>query len=173
MRDSLIQQYADVLYLFLLPLNILSCLFPGILDRDPALRFNPTSITTDFEHAAISAFSAAFPEATIHGCLFHLSQCVLRKVNEVGLKVAYQTDPNFAIRIRCLAALAALPPAEIEAAFNEILTDFPVEAIPVAEYFESTFIGRHLGSNGAVHRPALFPPAMWSCHDRIQNASLF
>ena len=52
----------------------------------------PTTILTDFEVAAMQSFTAAYPNATVSGCYFHLSQSVLRKVQEFGLKSDYEND---------------------------------------------------------------------------------
>jgi hypothetical protein len=48
---------------------------------------DPTVILTDFESAAITAFCNSFPAARVTGCYFHLSQSILQKINEIGLKV--------------------------------------------------------------------------------------
>ena len=40
----------------------------------------PRTILLDFERAAMNAFEAAFPNATITGCYFHLCQSIVRKV---------------------------------------------------------------------------------------------
>ena len=49
---------------------------------------NPERIMMDFEKAAVNVFSTTFPAAQITGCYFHLSQSVLRKLYDVGLKQA-------------------------------------------------------------------------------------
>jgi len=40
----------------------------------------------DFQSAAVDAFRSAFPSATVTGYYFHLTQSVMRKVNEIGMK---------------------------------------------------------------------------------------
>ena len=47
---------------------------------------NPEKILLDFESAAINVFTAAYPNARILGCYFHLTQSILRKVNKIGMK---------------------------------------------------------------------------------------
>ena len=65
----------------------------------------PRTILVDFEKGAMSAFSGAYPDATVTGCYFHLCQNVIRKVNEIRLKTEYETNDE----IRCLPALAFVP----------------------------------------------------------------
>lgn len=70
--------------------------------RRPDLQ--PKTLMHDFELAAIRAFSDEFPNIKITGCLFHLSQNVQRKVQELGLKTEYQSDPGFSSQASlCLA----------------------------------------------------------------------
>ena len=52
----------------------------------------PSRTLLDFERAAVNAFTSAFPESSINGCYFHLCQAFLRKVNELGLKKAYENN---------------------------------------------------------------------------------
>jgi len=51
---------------------------------------SPEGILLDFESAAINAFRSAFPNATVTGCYFHLTQSVMRKVNEIGMNEGYE-----------------------------------------------------------------------------------
>jgi len=43
----------------------------------------------DFEAAVWRAIQKLFPDAVIKGCVFHLTQAVWRKVQELGLQSAY------------------------------------------------------------------------------------
>jgi hypothetical protein len=100
----------------------------------------PTRILTDFESAAVSAFQQSFPRSTISGCYFHLSQSILRKVNEVGLKVVYETDDNVRHYVRSFAALAHVPVDDVADAFDLLAESSP--DVPhldeVITYFEHT-----------------------------------
>ncbi|CAN7950882.1 unnamed protein product, partial [Ixodes pacificus] len=60
---------------------------------------------------AISTFEATFPTATSKGCLFHLAQCVNRKMTQLGLRALYRDDQQPAFRrwARKLVSLALLP----------------------------------------------------------------
>ena len=90
---------------------------------------NSTNVLVDFESASVGAFRNAFPNAHVSGCYFRLSQSILRKVNEVGMKVAYERDDKVRGSVRCLAALFFVPVTDIVESF-EILT----ESMPPAEH---------------------------------------
>jgi len=47
---------------------------------------SPDRILLTFEGVGINAFRSAFPSATVTGCYFYLTQNVIRKVNEIGMK---------------------------------------------------------------------------------------
>src|SRR6218665_3124784 len=86
---------------------------------------NPTNVLVDFESASIGAFRDAFPNARVSGCYFHLSQSILRKVNEVGMKVAYKRDDKVRGSIRCLAALSFVSVTDIVELFEILAESMP------------------------------------------------
>src|SRR5688572_17336502 len=55
-----------------------SRLFEEIKVLQPQVR--PATITMDFEKAAINAGNQCFTKAEIHGCFFHLSQNIFRRI---------------------------------------------------------------------------------------------
>src|SRR6476469_6756484 len=127
----------------------------------------PKTIIVDFERAAINAFSIKFPTATVSGCYFHLTQSVVRKVVEVGLKVQYEHDDNVRGYVRCLSALAFVPPADVIEAFELLAETEPdVEHLDeVTTFFEHTYIlGRRHRGRGENYGPALYPIETWNKH---------
>jgi len=58
-------------------------LFQKLLEIKPTLA--PLSIMTDFEKVCQNAIVACFPTTQLVGCLFHLGQCLWRKVKEYQL----------------------------------------------------------------------------------------
>ena len=66
------------------------------------------SITIDFEAAMWQALHRVLPTVAIHGCLFHWTQAVWRKAQELGLQVAYNTDNNTHKFIQKLEELSCL-----------------------------------------------------------------
>ncbi|CAF4499658.1 unnamed protein product [Rotaria socialis] len=64
-----------------------------------ALRWSPRAVMLDFKQASFGAFQAAFPNASLSGCYFHLRQSIHRKLQELGHQNQYQTDPIRSLRI--------------------------------------------------------------------------
>ncbi|KAF0985553.1 hypothetical protein HZS_5625, partial [Henneguya salminicola] len=98
--------------------------------------------------AAIGAFRTTFPNCVIHGCLFHLTKNMLRKLSDEGLLPRYNTDHDFALAARRIA---------LE---TEIVEDF----IPILNWFEDVYIGRQ--NCNRTRRSAFFPRHMWSVYER-------
>lgn len=129
----------------------------------------PQKILVDFERAAINAFKAAYGNALVTGCYFHLCQSIQRKVNELGLKTIYETDDSVRTYIRCLPALAYVPLVDVFEAF-EILADSMPEGVDrldeLTTFFEHTYVrGRKQRSRGSSHGPALFQIELWNQHE--------
>ncbi|KII61414.1 hypothetical protein RF11_12829 [Thelohanellus kitauei] len=132
----------------------------------------PWIILTDFETAAMSSFREAFPSATISGCYFHLCQSVLRKVNELGMKVDYESNDNLRIAVRCLAALAHVPLADVSEAFDLLAESMPrhEKMDELLSYFEHTYIrGRRVRGREENYAPAPFPTHTWN---KFESASI-
>ncbi|KAB0805089.1 hypothetical protein PPYR_02059 [Photinus pyralis] len=128
----------------------------------------PRRLMTDFEQAAIQAFDEEFPNIEKTGCFFHLSQSVWRKVQNEGLTARYQNDHEFSRWIRMIPSLAFLPPDRVTQSFEDLLDDpdFPQEALPIANYFEDTYIGR---INRRGRQAPLFPIQFWNVYQRTLN----
>lgn len=73
------------------------------------LPLSPGFIITDFELAAINALRRVFQASVLHGCFFHLSQNVFRRVQKTGIQTLYVNDATFASSVRQLCALSFLP----------------------------------------------------------------
>ncbi|KAG8180604.1 hypothetical protein JTE90_018222 [Oedothorax gibbosus] len=141
-------------------------LFNAIKSLNPQL--NPQTILLDFERAAMNAFLASFPTASVRGCFFHFSQAIWRKIQAIGLQAKYANDGDFALEIRQLAAMAFLPPQDVISSFEMLMdTDFfqEINLVPLVDYFEDTWIGR-IARNGRRREP-LFPIEMWNCFSSV------
>ena len=140
-------------------------LFRSVLQNKPEL--NPATVMTDFEAAARQAVSRVFPNAQIHGCLFHLGQSVWRRIQNDGLQQLYSEDTDFALHLRLLTALAFVPVADVETAFDFVASNFPAEAASVLDYFEDVYICQP--TRRGKRRAVLFPPNSWNIHDCVVN----
>ncbi|KAF0985856.1 hypothetical protein HZS_7277, partial [Henneguya salminicola] len=99
---------------------------------------NPSSI--DFEQAAIGAFRTTFPNCSNHGCLFHLTKNMLRKLSDEGLLRRYNTDHDFALAARMIGALSFVPIEDIDGA--KIATGLGVVHVssPYAVYRTNNYV---------------------------------
>lgn len=59
----------------------------------------------DFELGMTNAFAYVFPNVEVHRCLFHLSQNVYRRAQNLCLQERYVTDAELAIHIRMLISI--------------------------------------------------------------------
>jgi len=128
----------------------------------------PRKILVDFERAAMNAFATAYPDAHITGCYFHLCQSLLRKVNEVGLKLVYENNDEVRMYVRCLAALAFVPPADVLEAFDILVETAPADIDHLDEittFFEHSYVrGRRQRGRGDVDKPPIFAITAWNQH---------
>jgi len=119
--------------------------FEALNNLNPNL--SPTSIMSDFEKAAISAFADIYPLAELRGCFFHFSQCLWRKFSKIpeGLNF-YKMDPNFTLHLKCLPALAFVPVSEVPDAYEKLVASSFYSQneflAPLLQYFEETWVGK-------------------------------
>ena len=98
---------------------------------------------TGFEPAIVSAIRQEFPRARHRGCFFHFSQCIFRRIQAEGLQRRYETDVEFAMKMRLLSALAFVPTEDVVEAFEVLSGDnMPEEVQGMTDYFEDCWIGR-------------------------------
>lgn len=86
----------------------------------------------DFEQAALNAASNEFPDAEVHGWYFHFTQCIWRKIQNLGLQTKYNSDTLFALNMRKLAALAFLPAESVADRFKKLKKILKVQRRPKA-----------------------------------------
>src|SRR6218665_733220 len=110
--------------------------------------FKPQSVMTDFEQAALLAFKTVYPDIQQRGCLFHMGQCLWRKIKSMeDLRLRYISDPDVALCIRQLLSLAFVPSSDVVAAFDELVeSSFFREneemVLQLVNYFEDNWTGR-------------------------------
>jgi hypothetical protein len=129
----------------------------------------PKSVMTDFEQAALLAFKTVYPEIEQRGCLFHMGQCIWKKIQSGGeIRERYISDPDFALSIRQILALAFVPTVDVVSAFDDLMESaFFVEnealVRDLINYFEDNWIGRPARRGG--RSAPLFALALWNCFD--------
>ena len=136
------------------------------------IQLAPPHIMVDFEQAVVAEAKNAFPNAQIHGCLFHLGQSLYRRVQAEGLAAQYRDNEELNLAVKKLIALSFLRPDEVVEGFAMIEEQAPQEATPIYRYFQDTYIrGRAIVIRGKGRRPRnpprhppLFPPELWSMH---------
>ena len=128
--------------------------------REACPNSQPRYLFVDFEQAAINSFNLIWPITQVKACFFHLSQSVYRKVQSLGLQSEYHDDPDFALTMRMLPALAFVPPELVGWSFQQLTIAFPENAYPLCKYFEENYIG-FLNVNGERNTP-LYPICLWN-----------
>lgn len=135
---------------------------------------NPTDVTLDFEMATMNAVRTNFPMAELHACNFHFGQNLWRHLQHVGLQTEYQNNPDFALQIKMILALAFVPSESVTDAFIQLSdTEFFSEDNSTSphynaiqtflSYFQTTYIFR-MDKRGNRQQP-LFPPPLWNVYD--------
>ncbi|XP_067658205.1 uncharacterized protein [Haliotis asinina] len=127
-------------------------IFKNILEALPKKPIVKT-IILDFELAAWKGVRKSLPDIRIRGCLFHMTQTVWRKCQELGLQVGYIEDDDIHKFVRKLMALPFLPAADVTRLFNRISDRVPANGMlrQLTDYFESQWI---------TH--PMFTPRTWS-----------
>jgi hypothetical protein len=146
-------------------LNTYSRMFEILKELLPNL--SPRKVLVDFEKACMSAALIAFPQTDVKGCHFHLCQSLIRKINSVGLKAAFESDIEVKLKLKSLAALAFVPVQEVRTVFDEVAATFPDEDSynEVLTYFFSTYI------EGAAGRDPQFPIRIWNQYEAAADQS--
>jgi hypothetical protein len=119
----------------------------------------------DFELAAIRAFQNTFPTASVTGCMFHFGQCVWRKLQSEGFSERYRDEPNFALVVKRLLALAFIPADDVIEVFETLTADPAYQEIEViCDYMEDNFIGRQRRGRRGQPRFAI---RLWNQYLRV------
>uniref|UniRef100_A0A915DTF0 MULE transposase domain-containing protein n=1 Tax=Ditylenchus dipsaci TaxID=166011 RepID=A0A915DTF0_9BILA len=127
-------------------------------------QFSPTSISMDFEQAAIQASIEVFPGTLISGCLFHLVKNFKKQIGAAGLDTHYK-DPEFAVKSRMIISLAFVPHNDVSNCFRRLrdhLMEYYQDLAPVLDWFEKNYVG-------TARRTAMFPVQWWTCYERTRS----
>ena len=138
--------------------------FQKVCQLKPIL--NPLSMMADFEKASQNAVRHVFPAVQLVGCLFHLSQCLWRKVQEFHLAERYRDDENFRVHVKMVLALSFVPSVDVTDAFEMLVESSPREMEIVFDYWEDNYIGRQRRNRRAA---PLFAIDQWNVRDRVTD----
>ena len=108
----------------------------------------------DFEAALWKAIRKVFPAVKCRGCCFHWTQAVWRKIQEVGLQVAYNKEVAVHHLCKHLLGLPFVPEGHIEPCFIELQKRAETDKLKVLfKYVNKTWI-----------RSSIWGPGTWSCY---------
>lgn len=128
---------------------------------------NPTTVVIDFEASLKSAIQAEFPNCIVAGCYFHFCSSLWRKVQELGLSIAYSRSHLLKKKIRMIMAISFLPPSLVRHNFNMFTTSRHI--ISLVQRFPSFQIWLDYVKSTYVAINAVFPTAMWNVFNRNIN----
>ena len=114
----------------------------------------------------MGAFTHEYPGASVTRCYFHLSQSVLRKIDELDMKTDYESDDELHGCVRRLSALAHVP--VVAESFHLLSEQMPEheKMNELLSYFELTYIrGRRLQGRGNHYGSATFPIPIWNQYE--------
>ena len=121
---------------------------------------------SNFELGIINAVKAHFGDDVVSLCFFHICQIFYRKIQEFYLQTQYQDEDDTSIRetARSLGASAFVPSEDVLRVFDAFYDCIPDAFIPVADYFETTYI-RGIPTRG--RKRAVSSPKLWNMHDAV------
>jgi len=119
------------------------------------LIFKPQHIVSDFEKGILQAARKEFPDITLIGCRFHLSQAWWRKIVGLGLTVEYKNkNSEIGKWLHYVFGLTFLPPDEVGNVFLELIAEQPIDT-KVTE-FSDYLVDNYIGND------ATFPTTLWA-----------
>lgn len=106
-------------------------------------RLNPLSLMVDYEKSFLDDCDEIFPNTEIHGCHFHFSQCIWRKVQKYGFRQRYSDDKHFALNIKKFIALSFVPSDKVIMVYELLISSDSIinmkqELKEFIQYFEKT-----------------------------------
>jgi hypothetical protein len=127
------------------------------------LIFNPRNFQIDFEFPVVQSLRVIFPNAAVHGCLFHFTQCIWRKVQNLGLTKLFRDNREVRRTIRRVAALPFLRLEDIDDAWLTICAEKP--DFSALEQFMDYVVFTWIGDD--EENTAKFSREMWNHHNNF------
>lgn len=125
-------------------------------------RWRPNTVICDFEQSLISAVETELPTARVTCCYFHFCQSMWRRLNELGLSVAYRRHARFKKCIRRFLSMGYLPVAVVRQNFQQFCASRGTQRL-IRRYPELRDFILYLERN---YFDGNFPPLMWNVYNR-------
>ena len=107
----------------------------------------------------------------MYGCFYHLCSNMWKRIQQSGLQERYINDPEFALHLRMISALAFLPPNDVQNSFDQlaalIRNQYGNDADGVLDYFEDHYVGRFRAN--AQRGTPTFPIDFWNMFHRTDD----
>lgn len=121
-------------------------------------------VVIDFEYALKKTAAIFSKYNTTHGCIFHFSQCIWRKIQEMGLSTAYKQNEEIRKIFKLFFNLSYFSEDKNPAAYNYIL-----ETITSKNLYETfkefiTYFERNY--QGSISKLPLYEVSFWSVYKR-------
>ena len=86
--------------------------------------FAPEKIVSDFESGILSSVKIHLPNVEQLGCYFYYTQCVYRKIQNLGLVTLYKNTQTFQRTVQKIFVLPFLPPNSVGQLYQTLRSDF-------------------------------------------------
>ncbi|KAG0440244.1 hypothetical protein DMUE_1883, partial [Dictyocoela muelleri] len=132
----------------------------------------PKFIIIDFESAAYLSLKKNFPNSSISGCFFHLSQIIWRRIQKEGLTTVYKSNSYFRACSRMILAFSFLPKSfipEMVIHYENYISNFEFheDINLIWRFFKSNYL--RLNSENT----SIFSYEFWTTSGRVsENVSL-
>ena len=107
----------------------------------------------------------------MHGCFYHLCSNMSKRIQQSELQERHIIDPEFALQLRMISALAFVPPHDVQNSLNQLAAlihnQYGNVADGVLDYFEDNYVGRF-----RVNAPRgipTFPIDFWNMFHRTDD----
>jgi hypothetical protein len=153
--------YVPLIFVLMVKKNEISYRKICLYIRENAPSFCPDHFILDFESAPRKVFKIFFPHARFYGCIFHLSQIVWRKIQELKLSTLYNSSIQFKIGIRMLLSLSFVRYDKVSMYFDLLREHLNRE--PNKESYEDILMFYQKNYIRIPEEDLIF----WNVHDRV------
>ena len=107
----------------------------------------------------------------MHGCFYHLCSNMGKHIQQSELQERYINDPEFALNLRMISALAFVPPNDVQNSFDQLAVlihnQYGNGADGVLDYFKDNYVARFRVN--ARRGILTFPIGFWNMFHRTDD----